>query len=134
MHKREMRGAPRVMVVEDDRAVIRMLRLALRAGGFDVEEVTDGRAALQALAEQPIDAVILDLGLPDGLAGAVLQRMRDSRPPHDRAPAWVVMSALDRSEATQQYGPMGNRFVAKPFDPWDVVRLLNHQRAQSERE
>ena len=60
--------------------------------------------------------------------------MRASRPTHDRALAQVVMSALDRGKTTQQYGPMGNRFVAKPFDPWDVVRLLNKQRAQGDRE
>ena len=75
-----------------------------------------------------------DRALPDGLAGAVLPRMRASRPTHDRALARVVMSALDRGKATQQYGPMGNRFVAKPFDSWDVVRRLNQQRAQGDRE
>ncbi len=125
MDERETITAPRVMVVEDDRAVMRMLRLALRAGGFKVTEVTSGEAALQTLAEQPIDAVILDLGLPDGLAGAVLQRLRDPDPRQDHAPVWVVISALDRSEAARRYGPMGSNFVAKPFDPWDVVRYLN---------
>ena len=60
--------------------------------------------------------------------------MSRGRPASRQGTTWVVMSALDRGEATQQYGPMGNRFVAKPFDPWDVVRLLNQQRAQGDRE
>ena len=39
-------------------------------------------------------------------------------------PVWVVISALDRQEATRLYGPLGTRFLAKPFDPWELVAIL----------
>jgi hypothetical protein len=35
------------------------------------------------------------------------------------------MSALDRREAARQYGPVDGHFLAKPFDPWDLARILN---------
>jgi hypothetical protein len=35
------------------------------------------------------------------------------------------MSALDRQEASRQFGPVGGHFLAKPFDPWELARLLN---------
>ena len=67
------------------------------------------------------DAVLLDLGLPDGLGGAVLHRLHESR---DGYPTWLIVSALDEDEANRRYGPLKGVFVPKPFDPWDLVKKL----------
>ena len=55
----------RVLVVDDDETIRRTLRINLRARGYEVEVVGDGRSALDAHAAQPPDVAILDLGLPD---------------------------------------------------------------------
>jgi len=113
---------PKVLVVEPHASVAKVLRISLRAAGFDVAEVVAGGQALQILEREPIDAVVLDLGLPDGLGRAVLNRLREA---DERGfPAWVVISALDREEAAGRYGPLGGHFLAKPFDPWELVRTL----------
>ena len=115
---------PTVLVIEDDKGVARMLRFCLREAGFDATEVSTGRQALCILQQQPPDAAILDLQLPNGQGEAVLDwlRRRDERTAN--CPVWVVMSALDPVEATKRYGPLGCHFLAKPFDPWDLVRML----------
>lgn len=120
---RQVPGAlPKVLLVEDEPAVARMLRISLHTAGFDVVDAVAGREALQILDQQLADAVILDLELPDGRGKAVLDRLRKA---DDSAfPAWVVISGLDRDEATGRYGPLGGHFLAKPFDPWDLVRML----------
>ncbi len=114
---------PRVLVVEHDPAIAKMLRFSLRAAGFDVAAVTAGAEALNILKDQgATDGVVLDLGLPDGLGKAVLDRLQKA---DDRGfPAWVVISTLDRDEATSRYGPLGTHFLAKPFNPWDLIRML----------
>ena len=117
-------GGPKVLLVEDDQSVSRMLRLSLRSAGFEVTAVSTGVDALRALDAEPVDAVVLDLGLPDRRGGAVLDRLKSEGRSEDESPAWVVISALDQGEATRQYGPLGRHFVAKPFDPWDLVNLL----------
>ena len=114
---------PKVLVVEDEPAVARMLRISLHAAGFDVVEAVVGREALQILERESADAVILDLGLPDGRGREVLDRLRQAD--DSGFHAWVVISGLDREEATGRYGPLGGHFLAKPFDPWDLVRVLN---------
>ena len=118
------KALPRVLVVEDDPSVTRMLRFSLRDAGFDIAEVTTGGAALRVLEQEPADAVILDLRLPDGLGRAVLDWLRQRSERGDVSPAWVVISVLDRDEATRRYGPLGSRFLSKPFDPWELVRIL----------
>ena len=70
-------GAERVLVVDDDHSLRRMLQRSLLAEGFAVEAVADGGAALAAVERAAPDLVVLDVALPgmDGLA--VCRRLRD---------------------------------------------------------
>jgi len=110
-----------VLLVEDDEAIVRMLRLSLRSGGFEAELAGSGREALEAMDAHAFDAVVLDLCLPDGRGVDVLRRLQAD----SRFPVWIVMSALDEYEATRRFGPLKGPFLPKPFDPWDLSRLLD---------
>ena len=55
----------RVLLVEDERPLLRALAMNLTARGYAVTEAETGTKALTALADRPHDAVVLDLGLPD---------------------------------------------------------------------
>ena len=123
MEDRDNHILPRVLVIEDDQSVRRMLRFSLRTTGFSVTEAINGGEAMEVLAKHTTDAVVLDLGLPDGLAGAVLERLRQAAQ-QDGTPVWVVISAMDREEAAKRYGPLGSSFMTKPFDPWDLIGTL----------
>ena len=114
-------GYPRVLVIEDDDAIVRILRLSLGSWGFDTARVESGGDALKAMDDSAFDAVLLDLCLPDGRAGDVLHRLQAV----GRSPVWVVMSALDEDEATRRYGPLQGPFLPKPFDPMELVCLLD---------
>src|SRR5450755_3991844 len=57
--------ATRVLIVDDEPAMLRALLINLRARSYDVTTAASGRAALAEAARRPPDAVILDLGLPD---------------------------------------------------------------------
>ena len=115
---------PNVLVVEDNEAVARILRFCLREAGFAVTQASTGAEALRILQEQPLEAAVLDLQLPDGQGGAVLDFLRRSEGTA-KAPVWVVISALDQAEAAKRYGPLGSHFLAKPLDPWELVSILN---------
>jgi two-component system KDP operon response regulator KdpE len=59
-----MAGRQRILIVEDDEPLRRMVRHALTLAQYDVQEAGDGLQALRLLDTDPPDAVILDLGLP----------------------------------------------------------------------
>ncbi len=124
MKKEGSSESPRVLVIEDDQSVRRMLRFSLRDAGFEITETPTGEEALQQLQRQVPEAIILDLGLPDGLGGAVLEWLRQVDTGNDRHPAWVVISAQDQNDIVKQFGPLGRHFLAKPFNPWDLVMRL----------
>ncbi len=109
-----------VLVVEDDRSLSRILSLVLSEAGLAVKAAATGQEALDVLANEPGDAVVLDLGLPDRKGGDVLHWLLA----RDGAPGWVVISALDKQDAQKRYGPLGPHFLAKPFDPWQLVTIV----------
>ena len=111
---------PVILVVEDDGAVRRVVQLALDRSGFDVVEVDTGTRALARLEHGGIDAVVLDLGLPDARAPDVLAWLHA----HDEKPPWLVISAVDRADAVRIDSAISGRFVAKPFDPWKLLERI----------
>lgn len=117
-------GRRRVLVVEADRSVSRMLMLSFRAAGLAPVHVSSGADAIQALDGTEVEAVVIDPDLPDDLGSLVLDRLRKASEPPREPLLWVIISAQDLEQVTELYGLVGDRFLAKPFDPWDLINIL----------
>jgi CheY-like chemotaxis protein len=108
---------PRILVVDDDRTTLRMLRLQLEAAGHEVETAGDGAAGLAKLNRSRFDVVLLDVWMPgmDGLE--VLSRLRGA----PSRPRVIVMTADDAPETLlkavreQAFG-----YVTKPVEPAEL--------------
>lgn len=117
----------RVLVVEDDRAFRHAISTFLREAGHDVTEVADGQKALAALAGQPYDLMLLDIGLPDISGLEVLaEAQRGPSPPH------VVMITADDTSETLLKAVRGqaDRYVTKPFAPGAIVEVVGEVLAE----
>ena len=101
-----------ILVVDDEPAVRRALERALRLESYEVELAADGREALDRLAEQPADAVILDLMMP-GIDG--LEVCRRLRAAGDRTPI-LILTARDAIDDRVQGLDVGaDDYLVKPF-------------------
>ena len=103
---------PRVLVVDDEPAVRRALERALTLDNYTVELAADGQEALDALAESPADAVVLDIMMPriDGLE--VARRMRKAG---DRTPI-LMLTARDAVDDRVTGLDVGaDDYLVKPF-------------------
>ena len=112
-----------ILVVEPDPGVGRMLLLVLRSAGFAAVHTGTGADALKVLAEGWADAAVIDPDLPDGLGGRVMDRLRMSEKSGTDVP-WVVVSAQDEEDLRGAFGSLGDYFLSKPFDIWNLVRIL----------
>ena len=116
----------RVLVVEDSVVIQRLIEICLRPAGFDVLLAGEGRAALDIAREQPVDLVLLDVGLPDVSGWEVLASLRAAEGTKD---VTVLMLTGDgRAETERKADELGaDAFLTKPFRPNDlrevVVRL-----------
>lgn len=118
---------PRLLVVEDDRAIRELVAERLRAEGYTVEEAEDGLGAIRALETHrppPLHygAVLPDLMLPKASGLEVLARLR--RELGDYVPV-VAMSASSLAlEVALDAGAVAA--VAKPFDIEDLLSTFEH--------
>ena len=109
----------RVLVIEDDNDVRRLITESLTAAGLDVVAAIDGSQALRtALARKPA-AVVLDIGLPDYDGTQFVALWRERRPDAGDVPIVVVSGRSDRREIA---GLLGAAYVCgKPFEIDELV-------------
>jgi len=84
-------SAPRLLVVEDEPDIARLLEMMLRRGGYRVDIAPDGKTALARLAQNTYDAMTLDLMLPDHLGVDLIRRIRNT--PETATLPIIVISA-----------------------------------------
>ena len=102
----------RVLLVDDEPAIRRFLRLSFDAEGYQVEEAGDGKAALDMLQTKAPDLLILDLGLPDLDGFEVIRQLRDLG---SSIPIVVLSSRTDEKGKVQALDLGADDYVTKPF-------------------
>lgn len=107
-----MSTAPiKVLVVDDEPPIRKLLRMGLASQGYDVLEAHNGKTALELLARKP-GLVILDLGLPDVDGHALLQTIRRQ---HENLPIVVLSSRGDEAGKVAALDMGADDYVTKPF-------------------
>jgi two-component system response regulator MprA len=111
----------RILVVDDDRAVRESLRRSLAFNGYQVELATDGHAALDAVAAQRPDAMVLDVMMPrlDGLE--VCRRLRGSG---DTLPILVLTARDAVSDRVAGLDAGADDYLPKPFALEELLARL----------
>jgi CheY-like chemotaxis protein len=112
---------PRVLIVDDDAAIRKMLVDVLLLEGFSPEVARDGREALALLEADKYQVVLLDLMMPV-MDGWELCRTLRERPTLREQFSLVLMSAGEKLEQAQDLGADG--YLAKPFDVNQLLELL----------
>ena len=124
----------KILVVDDEPPIRKLLRLGLNARGYDVHEAANGKMALDMLAKKP-DLVILDLGLADIDGLALLKAIRQR---HDSLPIIVLSSRGDEAGKVAALDLGADDYVTKPFGMDELLArvraALRHQlQVQGER-
>jgi len=118
-----MSAAPlKIMIIDDEPPIRKLLRMGLRTQGYDVLEASNGKIALELLAQEPA-LIILDLGLPD-IQGHDLLRMIRGR--NDSVPIVVLSSRGDEAGKVQALDLGADDYLTKPFG---MDELLARMRA-----
>jgi two-component system, OmpR family, KDP operon response regulator KdpE len=112
----------KVLVVDDEPPIRKLLRMGLSTQGYDILEASNGKTSLELLAQNP-DLVILDLGLPD-MQGLELLRMMRAR--NEAVPIVVLSSRGDEVGKVQALDLGADDYITKPFG---MDELLARMRA-----
>ena len=110
----------KVLVVDDDPQMLRAVSNALRARNYSVFTASDGESALDLLAEDHVDLVLLDLGLP-GLDGhAVIERLRS----WSQIPIIVLSVREAQDEKVTALDAGADDYVTKPFATKELLARM----------
>ena len=113
----------RLLVVDDEPHVARVLKVSLAKEGWSVEVAHNGHEALLAIAANPPDVMITDIQMP-GMGGEELCRELHASLPHRPFPILVMtsMTARDQREWARDLGAI--EFLEKPVSPRRIAALL----------
>ena len=109
----------RILVVDDDVALLRMLRLLLRHCGFDVTTTSNAADALSEATQARPEVIVLDLAMPR-IDGWTLYRELRDHAVHARV---LILSAYDARTAQRKLG--ADASLAKPFEADELVERIH---------
>jgi two-component system KDP operon response regulator KdpE len=113
-------SSPKILVVDDEPPIRRLLRMGLGSQGYDVLEAANGREAIELLAKKPA-LVILDLGLPDIDGHELLRRLRHRQ---QKLPIIVLSSRGDEAGKVAALDLGADDYVTKPFGMGELLARM----------
>lgn len=124
-----MKGA--VLVVDDEEDIRVLARITLEHAGYDVTEAGTGTEALDAIAKAKPDGLLLDIRLPDMDGWQVIERLQTDG--LIEGISVIVFSAHEADYMARKAREVGSEgFLAKPFDPEDLVHAVESAMAHKD--
>lgn len=116
-------AAKRILIVEDDVDILRLLRRELEDVGFEVLTYETGMRGLSAVRETEPDLVILDLGLPDLSGQEIARRVRRT----GDTPILILTAADEVGTKVEMLNAGADDYLAKPFHVEELLARVNVQ-------
>ena len=112
--------AKKILIVEDERDVVKLLRYNLEKEGFRVTSVTDGSLALSEMRRDPADLVILDLMLP-GMDGLEICRQLRRNERYTGIPILMLTARSEEADRVVGLELGADDYVTKPFSMRELI-------------
>jgi DNA-binding response OmpR family regulator len=116
-------GPPRVLLVEDERSIRELVTHQLRRAGYNCQSVGDGRVGLQLLLEEPFDAIVLDLMLPN-VDGLTICRTVRRQGANRNAPILMLTARISESDKVLGLESGADDYVTKPFGVLELTARI----------
>jgi CheY-like chemotaxis protein len=122
----------RLLLIEDDVSLRRMLAQMLTRNGYTVSEARNGRVALKVLAETPVDIVVTDMIMPEMEGVETIRHLRREYPSIKivAISGGGISSADSYLEIAKKMGV--HRTLAKPFTPDELMTAIREAAAHQE--
>jgi two-component system catabolic regulation response regulator CreB len=107
---------PRILIVEDEPAIMDTIQYALETDGFETICLTSGMSVIPMLSQNPIDLIILDIGLPDINGFELCKEIRKTH----SVPVIFLTARIDEIDRVVGLEIGADDYVTKPFSPREL--------------
>ncbi len=107
----------RILVVDDEERIRRLLRMYLEKEGYDIDEAEDGETAYKLAMEHDYALLVLDLMLPGMDGNEVCVKLRE----HKSTPVIMLTARGEEANRVQGFESGADDYVVKPFSPREVI-------------
>lgn len=118
----------RVLVVDDDPAILQLVALNLELEGYDVLRATTGPEALEIARDRAPQMIVLDVMMPGMDGYAVCEALRDDQTTGE-VPVVMLSARTSASDQQRALNAGAVDFVTKPFDPLDLIAVIERHLA-----
>ena len=127
MTKRKKKGdKKRILVIDDDKIVVELVKKILKRAGFEVETARDGVEGLEKIKQGVYNAIVSNLNMPRMKGDKLYLEVQKSNP--DLAKKIIFISGY----ITDFIRSTGNRFLKKPFSSQELIEAVNEVIASHE--
>jgi len=115
----------KVMIVDDEPFILRVLKMKLEQGGYTVTTALNGLEAMKKMDREQPSVVITDINMPQ-MNGRELCEILKKRQEKNPFLIIVITSDIDKANRTWTEQMENTRFVVKPFSPRSILKMINN--------
>ncbi len=117
-----MKQKKRILMIDDDKHMHRILQLYLRGKQVEVVGVSSGRMALHKLEQEPFDLILTDIQMPGMDGKELIQKIREKFP----SLPILIISAYEEEKFQDEVNSLKNiQMVPKPFDQNTILQMID---------
>ncbi|MBC8136026.1 MAG: response regulator [Fibrella sp.] len=115
--------ASRILVVDDEPVIVRLMEFVLDRQGYNVRTASDGEEALQVVGEFQPELIILDVMMPRKDGYTVAEAIR-ADPDHALVPIIMLSAKAQDADVEQGLAAGANLYLTKPFEPDGLLEIV----------
>jgi len=113
----------KILIVEDEESLLKLESILLTSKGYEVRGVANGKAALEAVAEEAPDLILLDIMLPEIDGFEVCRRIKEN-PATSSIPIIMLTAKKSREDMARGESVGADWYITKPFKSAMVIETI----------
>lgn len=114
----------KILIVDDEKDILEMLEKRLSSTGYSVIKADNGKDAIDMAKKEQPDLILLDIAMPGMSGGEVAEKLKDDPDARDIPIVFLTCLFTKEDEAVQGHEIYGKVFIAKPYNPEDLLREI----------
>lgn len=113
----------KILAVDDEKHIVRLVQINLQKAGYDVSIASNGREALESVASNRPDLIVMDVMMPEMDGFAALQKLKDNPETKD-IPVIMLTAKAQDADVFKGWQSGADLYLTKPFNPSELITFV----------